>query len=127
MATPFKPELQRKIMKRIERHERRVLFLKTLGFGTLLAGSLSVLVVAYLNLTAALAQSGFYSFASLFFSDFSTAMANFQDFAFSILESFPVFSAAFLVGGIIAVIWSAAHFIDDISNMRTHRTMAALS
>jgi hypothetical protein len=119
----FKPELQQKIMTRIARRERRVLIAKTVGFGTLFVGSATFLVMAYFNLVTALAQSGFFSFASLFFSDFGAAMSNFQDFAFSILESFPVFSAAFLVGGLIVVIWSAAHLIDDISHIHHERLL----
>jgi hypothetical protein len=114
----FKPELQQKIMTRIAHRERRFLVAKTAGFGVLFAGSATFLVAAYFNLVAALGQSGFFSFASLFFSDFGAAMSNFQDYAFSILESFPVFSAAFLVGGLIVVIWSATHLIDDILYIR---------
>jgi len=75
--------------------------------------------MGYLNLMSALAQSGFLNFASLFFSDFGVAMANFQDFIFSTLESFPVFSVAFLLGGVIAVVWSAMHFMRDIAEVRT--------
>ncbi|HVO28972.1 MAG TPA: hypothetical protein VMT81_03250, partial [Candidatus Paceibacterota bacterium] len=78
-------------MLRIERHERRKLIAKTAGFGVLFAGSVSLLVAAYFNLVSAADQSGFFSFASLLFSDFSIAMANFQDFAYSIIESFPAF------------------------------------
>ncbi len=118
----FKPELQQRIMKQIARRERRVLVVKTSGFGLLFAGSATFLVIAYFNLASALTQSGFFSFTSLFFSDFSAAMANFQDFAFSVLESFPVFSAAFLVAGLIGAIWSASHLIGDITQIRQIRT-----
>jgi len=116
--------LERKIMHRIERYERRVLILKTTGFGALFVGSASLLVVGYFNLMSAFAQSGFFNFTSLLFSDFNVAMANFQDFAFSILESFPVFSAAFVIAGVIAVIWSAVHFVHDISRVRSQHELA---
>ena len=95
-------------MRRVVAAKRRTLALKALGFGALSVASLSLLVAAYFNLMAALVQSGFLNFASLFFSDFGMATANFQDFAFSILESLPVFSITLLVGGLIAVVWSAA-------------------
>ena len=111
--------LERKVMRRIARYERRRLFLKTAGFGLLFATSAAGVVMGYLNLMSALAQSGFLNFASLFFSDFGVAMANFQDFIFSTLESFPVFSVAFLLGGVIAVVWSAMHFMRDIAEVRT--------
>jgi hypothetical protein len=113
--------LERKIGRRIKHLERRKLILQALTFGAILVGSSTVLVYAYLNLMAAFLQSGFLDVASLFFSDFSMAMANFQDFFFSIIESFPVFSAAFVVAGAIAVVWSAAHFIEDIAEIRDFR------
>ena len=100
--------------------------LKTFAFGASLVISFALMVVAYLNLAAAAAQSGFLEFLSLFFSDFSMAMANFQDFAFSLIESFPVFSTAFLMVGIISVVWSAAHFIDDVTAVRANKNMALL-
>jgi uncharacterized membrane protein len=122
----FKPELQAKIMEEIRRHEQRILVLKTSAFGASLILSFGLLVVAYLNLATAAVQSGFLEFVSLFFSDFSVAVANFQDFAFSLLESFPVFSTALVVVGIILVVWSAVHFIDDIAAVRAHKHMALL-
>jgi hypothetical protein len=122
---PEPPEgLHGRILRRVERARRRALVVKTTIFGLIFAGSASLVVVGYLNLMSAFAQSGFLNFASLFFSDFSVAMANFQDFMFSTLESFPVFSAAFLLGGVIAVIWSAAHFINDVREVRAHGNLA---
>ena len=118
--------LEHKIMGRIKRYERRVLIAKTTGFGVLFVSSLALIYSAYFNFTSALAQSGFLNFVSLFFSDFTVAMANFQDFAFSILESFPVFSAAFALGGVIVAIWSAMHFIKDVLIVRGHSTLATI-
>jgi len=48
-------------------------------------------------------------------------MANFQDFSLSVVESFPVFSAAFLVAGLIAVIWSAIHLAEDIAEIKGYK------
>lgn len=116
--------LHHKVMLKIHRYERRKLIVKTTSFGVLFVGSISLLVVGYLNLMSAFAQSGFFNFASLFFSDFGSATANFQDFVFSTLESFPVFSVAFVLGGVIAVIWSASHFVQDVLEMRAHHGLA---
>ncbi len=91
---------------------------KVLGFGFLFLTSLSLIIVGSINLLSALAQSGFFSFASLFFSDFSDAVANFQDFAYSIIESFPVFSAAFFFAGVGFSLWSASHLLEDVSRLR---------
>jgi hypothetical protein len=118
------PDLHAKVIERVRQYKRRVLIAKTAGFGVLFAASSMMLAVAYFNLVSAFVHSGFFEFTSLFFSDFGAAMANFQDFAFSILESFPVFSAAFLLAGIIAVIWSAVHFFGDIAAMRAQGNLA---
>jgi hypothetical protein len=118
-----KTELQQSIMLKIHRYQRRVLIAKTAGFGALCAASLSFIVLGYFNLMSSLAQSGFFQFASLFFSDFSSAAANFQDFAFSIVESFPVFSAALILGAIVATIWSAGNFIEDFSYLRSQNSI----
>lgn len=111
-------ELNQRIMRRIVAIRRRRLVAKTVGFGGLFAASVSLIVAGGFNAVAQFSQSGFFNFASLFFSDFSVAAANFQDFAYSIIESFPVFSTAFLFAGIGFAIWSAAHFFDDVSQLR---------
>lgn len=119
-------DLERQVMRRIKSYKHRVFIIKTTGFGIVLVASGAGVVVGYLNLTSAFSQSGFFQFVSLFFSDFGAAMGNFQDYLFSILESFPVFSAAFLLTGIIAVIWSLAHFVEDVSQIRATRGELAL-
>ena len=105
-------------MKKIRLYERRVLAVQITGFSIAFFTSVVLVIIAWVNLDNALASSGCLNFASLFFSDFSIAIANFQDFAFSMMESFPVFSAAFFVGGMIVSIWSATHLIDDIGAVR---------
>lgn len=109
--------LAEKIIRRIERVRRRSLIIKTTGFGAILAASVGSLVFGFINFGAQLSQSGFFEIASLFFSDFSSAVGNFQDFVFSMIESFPVFDAALLVGCAALAIWSAARFFEEIGAM----------
>jgi hypothetical protein len=47
--------------------------------------------------------------------------ANLPDFALSVTESFPVFTAALLLGGVMFSIWSMAALIDEASVMRTNK------
>ena len=102
--------LVRKIISRIERRERRFLFAKMVGFGACIVGSLSLAGFGLVSATAELSHSGFFSFASLIFSDFSSAIANFPDFISSVTESIPAIPIALLFGGIVFFLWSAARF-----------------
>ena len=120
------PELAKKILLRIDNEERRRLLFHAIAFCAALLGSVALAVYGAVSVTAAASQSGFMAFVSLFFSDFSAAMASFSDFAFSIIESFPVVSAALLLSGIFFALWSAANFIKEVATLR-RRTFAALS
>lgn len=113
-------DLTRKILLRIDREERRRFLIKTVAFGTVLAGSIAVVVMGTMSMASDLARSGFLSFASLFFSDFSVAMTSFSDFMFSLVASFPVFSATIFLSGVFVAVWSAAGFIDEIMLTRRH-------
>lgn len=118
--------LTKKILLQIDREERRRFWAKAVAFGTVLAGSLAVITLGVTNMASDFARSGFFSFTSLFFSDFSMAMANFSDFMFSLIASFPVFSAAIFLAGVFAAVWSAAGFVDEIMFARRH-TFVSLS
>lgn len=115
-----------KILLRIEREERRRLAIKTAVFGTVLVGSLSLIVYGWMNVAADASRSGFLVFASLLFSDFSSVLTSFSDFVLSVVESFPVFSATLLLSGVFVAIWSAAHFVNEVVRMRGH-TFSVLS
>lgn len=111
-------DLPRKILLRIEQRERRILGVKIVCFGVSFAASMSFVVLGLMSFTAQLAQSGFIQFTGLFFTDFGTAVANFPDFALSIAESFPTFSAAVVLIGSALAIWSVAGLIDDAAMLR---------
>jgi hypothetical protein len=118
--TPRK-DLKKKILVRIQREERRRLILKAVGFGTMLAGSISLVAFSYFELMAEATRSGLLSFVSLPFSDLSAVLANFSDFMLSVIESFPVFSMALLLCGVFFAVWSAARFANEVLRVREHR------
>lgn len=117
--------LTEKILSDISRRERRVLGIKIAASAVTFGASVGVAVEGYMTLMANLSQSGFFPIASLAFSDFSAIMANFPDFALSMVESFPVFTAAVLLGGVMFAIWSMATLIDETSLMRDSRFFPA--
>jgi hypothetical protein len=114
-------DLKKKIILRIDRVERRRLMAKAAGFAAACGASLTFATFAYFEVMAEASRSGLWSFVSLLFSDFSSAIANFSDFALSIVESFPIFSTALLLCGIFFAIWSAARFANEIALLRGHK------
>jgi hypothetical protein len=117
--TPVLPDdLKPRILLCIRRAEWRRLALKMAGFGAAFAGSVGLVVFGFARTATEASQSGFLSFASLLVSDFSAAVANFSDFALSMVESFPAFSAALLLSGVFFAIWSAAKFANEVALLR---------
>jgi hypothetical protein len=117
--TPEPPAgLTEKILSRIARHERRVLGAKIVVSACVFGISAAVSVAGWMNMVANLSQSGFFQISSLMASNFSSTAANFPDFILSIMETFPIFTAALLLSGILFSIWSMAALIDEASLFR---------
>ena len=126
MKDPEPPAgLTEKILLRIGRHERRTLGVKIAASASVFGISVGIAAMGYVNLMASLSQSGFFSIASLMFSDFSTIAANFPDFVLSIVETFPVFTTALLLCGVLFAVWSMAALIDEASLFRTKKFITA--
>ena len=122
LPTPEPPAgLTQKILLRINRHERRVLGAKIAASACVFGASVGVAIAGYVNLVANLSRSGFFQISSLMFSDFSSMIANFPDFAFSVMETFPIFTTALLLSGVLFAVWSLAALIDEASLFRNRR------
>jgi uncharacterized membrane protein len=127
LETPEPPAgLAHTILARIERRERRVLIAKIVASACMFGVSLLVIGVGLADFRASIVETGFLQFASLIFSDFSTIASNLPDFALSIIESFPAFSAAAMLAGAGFAIWSLAAIADEVSAV-THRKFSLLS
>jgi len=113
--------LTEKILLRISRHERRMLGAKIAASACVFGASIGVAIAGYVNMVASLSQSGFFQISSLMFSDFSSMIANFPDFAFSVMETFPIFTTALLLCGVLFAVWSMAALIDEASLFRNRR------
>lgn len=113
--------LGKAILLRIERRERRMIILKAAVAAILFVVSVWVIKAGSASLMAGFERSGFLTLASLAFSDFSIVFSNLPDFLLSVIESFPVFSAAAVLGGVVFAIWSIGLFISEASLMRGHK------
>lgn len=106
--------LARRILLHIEAYERRMMRIKVAAFGAVFTGSLSVAIASFMNFGAQVSHSGFLSFFSLWFSDFSTAFANLPDMLSSMIESFPAIWAALLLGGTAFALWSMSKLVHEL-------------
>ena len=113
--------LARTILLRIEKRERRILAIKTAATAVFFAASVWVVQIGYTNLMGGFERSGFLTFTSLLFSDFSLVASNLSDYLFSMIESFPIFSAAILLGGVGFAIWSMGMLVNEATLMNDHR------
>jgi hypothetical protein len=111
-------ELKHRVLNRIAKYETKKLRFKIVGFSAATAGSLGAIAWGVLAISGDTAQSGFFQFASLFFSNFGAAMANFSDISLSLLESFPAFPVALFLGGIVATAWSTGHLFREVAFAR---------
>ena len=102
-----------RILRSIEREERKRTYRQVAVSGGFSFCFFGIRCRKHRDLGADLARSGFLSFASLFRSDFSFAMANIKELALSLVESFPAISAAFCLASIGCAIWFGVRLIND--------------
>jgi len=100
-------DLLAKIIYKIKK-KQRFLALRNAAMVFLLGivGSGAVFVPTLQALRTALAESGFFEFLSLLFSDSSVIMANWYNFSLALLESLPVTSVAGFFVIILVFLWS---------------------
>lgn len=115
-AAPEPPEgLAERILVRIAQRERRMLVAKIAATAAVFVASLAATWMGFADFQANIAQTGFLQFASLLFSNFSSITANLPDFALSMIEAFPAFSAAATLTGAGFVVWSVAAMHDELT------------
>lgn len=109
------------ILRKIEREERRKTFRQMVVSGVFLAASFVASVASLMDLGTRLSQSGFFSFVSLFGSDFSFAMTNIKEIFLSITESFPPISAAFCIASVTFVLWFGMRLTKEAGIIRRNK------
>lgn len=119
--------LLEKVLKRIHKEERLSVLRRIIIFSITLIGSLLGIVLAFKTLLSDFSQSGFMSFFSLMFSDFSTVMAHWQSFSLILLESLPAISLALFLSVVliclqsIKVLTKNIKMISGINHLTTAR------
>jgi hypothetical protein len=113
-----------KILKRIRKEERLLVFRKVIIFSVTLIGSLIGLVPSFKILLSDFSRSGFLSFFSLMFSDFSTITKYWQSFLMILLETLPAASIALFLVVILILLQSAKSLTTNIKIIKSHHLMA---
>lgn len=78
------------ILARIEREKRRIARIRLAFFGIVAGASLASIIPSFQYVMREFAQSGFYEYLSLLFSDSGAVLASWREFALSLAESLPI-------------------------------------
>ena len=78
------------ILARIESEKRRIARILLAFFGVVAAASLAAIIPSFQYAAREFAQSGFYEYLFLLFSDSGAVLASWREFALSLAESLPI-------------------------------------
>lgn len=106
-----------KIMKRIRREERILLIKRTSVFSAMLIGSVIAFFPVSQMLVSDFSQSGFFSFLSLVFSDFSVVSSYWQTFIMALLQTLPALSLALFLAILVTFLQSARSLTRDVKRI----------
>lgn len=100
------PELEKDIIRKIHKLQRRKILVRQIGYGFLSVGSLVGIISAALYVKNIILTSGVYEYLSLLFSD-STILVYWKELSFTVVESLPFLGLAALCGTGALFLWSA--------------------
>lgn len=113
-----------RIMCRIEKEKKLItLRRRIIIFSVGLVGSAIAFIPALKLMRADLADSGFMTFFSLFFSDTKVVMTYWQNFGQSLLETLPVTGLAAVLLSIVVFLESLKLLAKDIKNIYTSKQL----
>ncbi len=106
--------LLEKILMRIRKEERVLVLRRTIIFSVTLMASIIEFMPAFNMLSADFSRSGFLSFFSLMFSDFSSVMPHWKNLAMILLESLPAVSLALFLAIVLVFLQSIKSLLKNI-------------
>lgn len=105
------------VMSGIRRAERRRSIERLILFFPLTLGSLIALYFTFQSTWAASAESGFFSYLSLLFSDFQVVVIHWQNYSLSLLETLPATSISLSLVSILFLINFIRLFVREARNI----------
>lgn len=106
-----------RIMDKIRLEQRKLAMRKAALFSFTFLASLIALFPAFKMLNSDMANSGFLSFSSLIFSDFSTVMIYWRNFGMAVLETLPAMSFAIFLAVVLAMAQSFVLVFKNTKNI----------
>jgi hypothetical protein len=111
-------ELLEKILKRIHHEERILVLRRVILFSITLIASAVGFIPAFKMLSADLAQSGFFNFFSLIFSDFSAVASYWKNFTLILLETLPAIAIVLFLALVLVFLQSLRLLAKNIKIIR---------
>ena len=112
-------------MKRIHREERVLVWRKVVLFSATLIASVIGLIPAFKMVSADFAQSGFFNFLSLIFSDFSAVAAYWRSFSLMLMETLPAISVAIFLAVLLTFLQSVRSLTKNVKIIVNNSRLAA--
>lgn len=123
LASP-PPELFNKVINRIRAEEcAKSAKHRAILFSIIFIISLGALIPAISSAHAAIDASGFFSFASLIFSDMRIVLATWQDFTLSLLEALPALSLAAVLAAVFTTLGSLRYLVGECKLIFTQKPL----
>lgn len=102
------------ILARIGSEKRRLALIRLAFFGVVAVASLVVVIPSFQYVAREFAQSGFYEYLFLIFSDSGVVLASWKEFALSLAESLPITEITIFLVTVFVFLVSAKLTIKNI-------------
>lgn len=106
-----------KVMSRLEREQRFFIMRRLIIFSISTIASTAAFIFTFQMLQTEFAESGFFYFFSLLFSDFGIIASYWKNFLMSLLGVLPATSLILFLGSILILINSLKWLINNIKNV----------
>lgn len=106
--------LYNQILARIKREKRRIARIRLAFFGVVATASLVFIIPSFQYVAQEFAQSGFYKYLFLLFSDGGIVLASWRELALSLAESLPATEITIFLATVFAFLVSAKLAIKNI-------------
>ena len=116
------------ILQKIEIRTQKEARQKVISSYVYMFGSICLLIYSAIAFGQEILQSEFWSIAFLFFSDMKVVLVNWQEFSYSLMETFPTISVAAILAPACFLLWSLASYSNwhgkIVQHMRIKKTFA---
>ncbi len=105
-----------RIWQKIKKEREKIWRMKTIGYGVMSVLSVLVLIISLDSLRAEFIRFGFSDYLSLIFSDTGFVAQFWSVYLFTLIDSLPFLSVAFLLFLIFAFLFSSGRLVFQIKN-----------